>query len=285
MNPLLELPRKLESFNLRAFLDCANELVRADEVERALWVLDNLPAYYRDFVPGEVIDLKNEILKRIGTPSSYKRNQSDLNVASDNFKTVEDSLRSRLIRTEVKLMNDEGLMPHIIDYGPGEYWLPIMLKHYGLKFTYQPIYLHDEAFKKALPLFRDAYLPSFDGKDRPVVYVACEIIEHLWNEEDILAEMLGNHGNCDVVHISTPKYTFDTSTFDWKTYRKDLGHLRAYTPSEFTAKVTEMFKWYHPMFYDHTIMHMRLTYAGTKFDSLKARAGMDLHAEFIKGAQ
>lgn len=248
---------EMENFSAQPFLDCANELVRSDEIERALWLLDNLPAYYRDFPPKEVLDLKREILKRVATPQSYAANIADLLIDPETSNGMADSPRGRMLLEEVNALNLAGQAPHIVDYGPGEYWLPMMLKKEGLEFTYQALYLSENAFRRALPYFVEHFVKG----SGPKIFVACEIIEHLWQEQELKTEMLKACGLADIIHISTPKYTFDGHCpKDWQNYshRETLGHLRAYTPNEFVNKINQMFPEYAWDFTDGRIMHMRL---------------------------
>ncbi len=257
----------MSNFKLKPFIECAEELLRADETERALWLLDNLPAYYRDNTPQEILDLKLEVIKRIATPTLYANGDIEDIIDLKDGHGMGESLRGLFLKKEVKWFNDQGLTPHIVDYGPGEYWLPIILHNADLKFSYQPIYLNVRAHSSILQFLLDL-APRQDGA--PNIFVACEIIEHLWNEQDIKTEMLSHGGFADVIHISTPCYTFDTQCKDWKE-KKDLGHLRAYTPVEFSRKLSEIFREYKQFYIYSQIMHARLTNANTRVPGLADR--------------
>ena len=119
---------EMKDFNLQCFIDAANELVRSDETIRALNLLDNLPAYYRDFKPKEVLKLKNEILHRIATPAVYSESNCDRNIDDVDRNGTSKTLRAQLLRIELEWLNKENLKPHVVDLGPGEYWLPFELK-------------------------------------------------------------------------------------------------------------------------------------------------------------
>ncbi len=258
---------EMNDFNVKTFITCAEELLRADETERALWVLDNLPAYYRDNTPTEILELRNEVIKRIATPTLYANGDIEDMVDFANGHGMTDSLRGSIIKKEVEWFNKQGLQPHVIDYGPGEYWLPIILKKAGLKFSYEPIFLNIRAHEKIAPFLKDLE-PYIEGSPR--VFVACEIIEHLWNEQDIKSEMLSHGGFADIIHVSTPCYTYDISCTDWK-QKSDLGHLRAYTPKEFRLKLETMFREYGQFFILSKVMHARLTNANSTVPGLAGR--------------
>ena len=252
-----------ENFRLQAFIDVANEYIRLDETERALHFLDNLPAYYRDHKPMEIVELKNELLKRIATPRLYSTGEFDCQFDLMNERKMHKSLRGNLILKEVSFLNEQSYFPHVVDYGPGEFWLPIILSHFDKKFTYSPIALNKESERLAHTHIGTHIHPKQDGN--PTVYVACEIIEHLWHQQELKTEMLHNCGFADVIHISTPRYTFDARDLDWKTNKPDIGHLRAYTPRDFMMTVMDMFPEYDTYFYDSTILHARLILKDSKF--------------------
>jgi hypothetical protein len=170
-----------------------------------------------------------------------------------------------LIHADVKFLNSRDKEPHVIDYAPGDFWLPILLKEDGLRFTYQPIYLSDKAFEKTKHLFEDR-IRKEKMFNEPTIFVACEIIEHLPNENELKIEMLKAYGRCDIIHISTPKHSFDYECKDWRE-RKLLGHLRAYTPHEFFSKVQQIFSEYEDFdFYDSVILHARAFSRGNSLE-------------------
>jgi hypothetical protein len=254
----------MKDFKLQAFLDVAEELVRADEVEKALIFLKSyIPSYYRDNTPKQITDLRNEILSKVATPYFYMVSKFDDHIDPVNTSLMQYTLRGVLMAREVESANNRGIIPHIVDFGPGEYAIVLSLKNKGLKFTYKPIGLNNVAYEKAKP-----YLQwELDTKPSDyVIFMACEIIEHLWNEEEIKTTMLCYAGQATVVHISTPKYAFDYACTDWRSQRTELGHLRTYTPQEFCQKLSSMFPEYHLKFYDSQVMHMRLISKNTKYE-------------------
>lgn len=249
---------KCEFMDLAPFLQAANILVAADEPMRALSLLNNLPGYYRDHPPAQVQELMGEIYRLLATPAFYSTNPYDQFVRPETGAwTLQNTQRGVLIEQDVKAFNAEGKMPHLIDLGPGEYWLPIGLKQLGHTFTYHDIGLCGPARAKAKE-FVGEFMRSETPTDRPVIFVACEIIEHLHHEEDIAVEFHRARANADIIHISTPKYTFDcrASQLDWQK-KGDLGHLRTYTPGEFFQVVSKMFPNYQFNFLDGQILHLR----------------------------
>lgn len=247
----------LDFWDSKPFIDAANILVASDEPLRALKLLDNLPGYYRDFVPKEITKLKIEILKNIATNTLYSSGYDPIltTVSLENNASC-TTLRWEKIRDDVKAFNEKEITPHIIDMGPGEYWLPQLLKHVGLKFTYDDITMSMDGKRAAQEHFKDYY--SQQPTDRPTIFVACEIIEHLHHEEDIASECYKLKTRPAIIHISTPRYTFDTrlARLHWKTFGP-IGHLRTYTLTEFENVVCKMFPEYDFVSTDSRVLHLR----------------------------
>lgn len=245
-------------------IDLANMLVAADEPMRALRVLsDMMPAYYRDQPPPELIRLMSQIHWRLATPAFYMKNIYDMDINVDNAVLFLDTLlRGQMIQKDVKDLNDQGKTPHIIDLGPGEYFLPIGLSKKGYNFTYQDIGLCGVAQERAKPHIEQHFKTNDEPvTDRPVIFVGCEILEHLHHEADIAVDCLRANGGYtpDIIHISTPYGTYDgrEDRINWMRYG-DIGHLRTYTTDEFGKVVSEMF----PRVYDWVVqksqpMHIR----------------------------
>lgn len=254
--------------NIQCFIDCANELVRADEVNRALWLLDNLPAWRRDHPHPDIVSLKNEIMKRMATPSFYSTDVgAEVQIPGDTHLAMVHTIRGDLLTKETKWLNANKFSPKVYDLGPGEFWTPKMLIHQGIEFTYYPIYMNHPTYQHYKKDFEHKI--SKEPNDQPKIFFACEIIEHLHHEEEIRYEMNRHAGSADIIHLSTPCYTFDYVCQDWKANKKDLGHLRAYTPTEFFLKVQTMFPEYNIQMFSNEILHVRGVHKDTKFDLIK----------------
>ncbi len=249
-------------FNLQPFLDAANELTRLDEIERALNLLDNLPAEYRDNEPPEVTALRSEITQRIATPSYYAEAEAKFEIGD---VAMANTLRYQMLIADVKDLNSRGLTPHIVDYGPGPLWLPARLLSDGFKFTYWPIVLDPRVVSMAEEAF-PGIVERTPSSINPYIFCAFEIIEHLWNEIDLKIEAYRYSPQLpNIIHISTPCYAFDPGCTDWR-QRDRLGHLRAYTPKELCIVLGRLFGQHSLRVYKHQIMHARLTLPGGAFE-------------------
>lgn len=263
MNPIV-------NFDLQCFIKAAEELLRADETIRALNLLDNLPAYYRQNIPLEVHNLKRDIMSRIATASFYATSMGyELSAPDDTHLKVANTLRGQLLLRDIKEMNEKDMMPHLLDMAPGEYSFVRMLQHNLCKFTYQASYVNHPSHMKYRKHFEEIEVEKAQYEDRPKIYFAGEIIEHLWQEDELRYEMERKIGLADVIHVSTPNMTFDYLCTDWR-IKGDLGHLRAYTPNEFAITMHKMFPEYEQQIFISPILHARMVLRSTKYDISKA---------------
>lgn len=246
---------KLEAWDEDAVLKVVEMLVHSDEVERALLVLDNVPAIYRDQPTFRMVQMRRDILAAMTTPHAYMIGAYDPALRPDDAKAqMQWLLRGRLIEAEVRRYNKFNQVPHIVDVGPGEYIVPLGLKACGLKFTYKDIAMDLKTQSAAKQFLADYQVEP--TQDQPRIFLANEIIEHLPEPRDLLVE---SHRHCarwpERVHISTPCYTFDGRIKEW---RKEGGlpHLRAYTPFEFQSEVRKLFPMYKWEFHLDLIMSL-----------------------------
>lgn len=238
--------QSLHKFDVTPFLESAKQLVEYDEVIRALSILNNLPAYFRDNPPKEVLALKNLIQSKILTVYDIKSNIWDLPSFhnKENMHLILDgSTRGRILKDAVKKYNDGEIVPHIVDLGPGPYYFPIALKHFCFKFTYESKNINGPAEEEAKKELGEIFSCQ-PKEDQPIIFVACELIEHLFNEDDIryVFDKVASKKMPEVIILSTPNYTFHPYGNDW--IKDGLSHLRAYTPVEFVNKVSVMFPEY-----------------------------------------
>lgn len=242
-------------FDSKACAEYVKMLVCHDEVEAALLVINNIPAYYRDYCPQELVDLKKTILGKIMTPHAYANGEHDSHVnlegAIDAFKSV----RATILKKEVEIYNDKGKTPHIVDMGPGEYFVPLGLAHFGLRFTYKEIGLNQKARALAEPHIK-AFLKERAAPEQPEIFIANELIEHLSDTNQITIEALRHCAKePERVHLSTPCYVYDLKR-DFADIT-DLPHLRAYTPAEFIKAGHGLFPGYDFQLYNGMIMSLR----------------------------
>lgn len=237
------------TFNPEDFIKVAQQLVDADEVERALWLLNNVPAFYREHQVKEILEFKNSILARMVTPAGYVNDAHDCEIVDEQKASIviDGTLRGTLIQRELA----QGQF-HVVDVGPGEYWLPVGVKG---DFTYQAIGLDQKTRKAASmnPIIQSKLSEKQNG--RTGVFVALEVIEHLSDTTDLMKECSKHfEEEPGYIHLSTPCYTYDASP---KQGAKYLPHLRAYTPNEFLIEAHKLWPHYEWQVYLNPIMSLR----------------------------
>lgn len=242
------------NFDEDAYINVAKMLIDADEVERALTVLSSVPAFYRDNRPAKIEAFKREIQRYLVTAHGYMTDAHDCDIC-DEAKAksiVSNTLRGRLIARELEQI--EGKV-HVVEVGPGEYWLPIGLDR---PFTYTPVAMDTRVFSQAKEHVRvKSRLAPTKLSDVTRVFVACEVIEHISNPAELAWECNKYFEGLEphYIHLSTPLYTYDSRPKDWEKHK--LPHLRAYTPSEFLAEASKIFPGYIWQIYFSPVMSIR----------------------------
>lgn len=243
---------------LPGYLRFVEKLVESDDLELAEQALKCLPGFYRDQTPKEVLELRRAIDKYATTVNDYAQNPKDVELVNPARAKllIKDCLRGQLICKEVQEMNASGKIPHIHEMGPGEFWIPIGLKEHLCKFTYSSVFLSQNSFNAAKVHLGDTLtdVPT----DRPHIFVACEIIEHLRSINDI-PQCMGRAGLDPVsIHLSTPLYTFGRGKPNWKdpSLVGTGAHVRTYTPIEFIRTAEQLFQGYRWQFCHAEIMSL-----------------------------
>ena len=222
---------KPKHFDPDHYLDSVEQMICADEIETALYMLDHLPGFYRDNVPQRAVDLKKTLYRQLLTTEEYVFDTAEI-------KEVNESIHNRPLSEQylnqhfhprgpiaislVKRINDMGFMARIVEVGPANYWLPAALNGLELNFKYDAYSI--SAVAQHIKVSKDS--------DRPTKTIFCcfETIEHLWNPEDIYHYYCKSEIDADYILLGCPKYTLYGGLPNWED--RELGHLRTYTPKD-----------------------------------------------------
>lgn len=239
--------------NINSLIQAANDLVVLDETELALKVLECLPGHLRDNIPKEISDLKNLILNKILMHYDYLKDNRELPKDLDYCKNfLNNTQRGCQLKHFVKTLNEQGTVPHIVDMGPGDFCFPIGMHAEGLNFTYDCFTLNLQAKEECKKLLGSMFKEWYSDKSTNI-FVAYEIIEHLSNIQEI-RQCFSRYfpKPADYVLLSTPRYTFDIGTYNWKEI--GIHHLRTYTPTEFMLAGLKLFPEYKFTYVDDPVM-------------------------------
>lgn len=239
----------MTELNLRPFLDCAEILVSQDETERALQLLYNLPGKYRDFPPQEVVMLRKQILSKIMLPYDLLDDKREMPKPDEwSVQFLNSTMRGIQLRLLVEKYNNESIVPHIVEMGPGDFTFAIGMKKEGLRFTYDCFTLN----KIAKADFSKSLISNIPNSKAPFIFVAYEVIEHLHHIDEIRQMYDRIDKTPEHVMLSTPKYTFEKGTPNWKI--EGIHHLRTYTPREFGTEAMRLFPEYNFEYADNAVM-------------------------------
>lgn len=239
-----------EDFEKIAYL--SEKLVMSDETELGEKILTCVPGYYRDNYPINLFNLKKDIKAHRYTISDYAMNAGDdVDLKKDYVANVLALARGKAIYERLLKANAQGIIPHIVDFGPGDYWMAIGLNRMNLKFTYQAIGLHSNAMISAKEELEAIWM-SRSIKDRENWFVAYEIIEHLPYVDEIRDHCDRIEGAVTKVFLSTPMYCFGEGNPTWR--ERGIPHLRTYTPQEFYHEAQRLFREYKFEFIPDPVM-------------------------------
>lgn len=214
-------------FNQVTACDVVEQLIESDEVERALLLLDNFPAYYRQHPTERMLEIRRSLHRQLWTPVQYK------NIYAGTEGLDPDAawaMRYHLVEQEMRAVKNRDL--HLTELAPGSFTLPKGLAKHGLKFTYQHLGVDDCALPHPSEAPRDAFN----------IFCAFELIEHLSNEWEVYQNYLKFGRDADIVMISAPLFTYGGGMGNWRS--RELGHLRTYSPGELHSVVSAMFLGY-----------------------------------------
>ena len=241
-------------FYLDTYLDAVESMICADELKFALVMLENLPGWYRDHYPERARKIKEKLLEQCMTVQDYMNDKEETvtnsehwhkEILSKMWNTPHFMPRGPIIMDLVKRLNTEGYCANIVELGPYNYWLPAGLKDEGCDFIYTSISVN--------PLVKNP-VENKVTTDKPTkdIFVCFEVIEHLWNEDEVFHYFCKTQMDPDYVLISTPKYTCGGGLPNWDT--RVLGHVRTWTPTELTMYCKKHWPKLHWYFFDSAMM-------------------------------
>lgn len=224
-------------FNVDQYLDAVEGMICADEIETALYMLDHLPGYYRDHYPSRAQEIRNTVYRKLMNVHDYVHDYDEVTLAKGldptkvplkeayNYPFYQP--RAIVALSTVKRINEMGFVANIHEMGPAYFWLPVMLNEEKCDFAYTFTSINAHLMDHKLELPDPPILPKKD------VFISFETIEHLWNPDEIYQAYLKSGSKGDYILLSTPKYTAFGGMPNWR--NRQLGHIRTYTPKEFTA--------------------------------------------------
>lgn len=225
------------------YLDSVEQMICADEIVNALKMLDMFPGYYRDNMPPRALEIKKRVYQQLMNTTEYATDSSESQAESeawhktplaDQWQKPHFNPRGPIMVDLVTKINDQGLIAEIHELGPANGWLPAALTKLGLKFHHYGYGIDGVKYS--------GYIGNLSKKQ--TIFCCFEVIEHLWNPDDIYHYYSKAVESADHILIGCPKYTLFGGLSNWDS--RMLGHIRTYTPSElyqFCAKHWPGYSW------------------------------------------
>ncbi len=221
-------------WNLGDHVTAIEQLIKADELQMALQMLDMVPAWYRTNKPKELADIKNKLYRQCYDIFLYGNDDDEasqtIEICEEQWRGAYCFPRAEIITTEIKRLNADGRAPWIFDLSCSHGNLPVGLMKMGVDFNYLGKSMNHRAAKKIETWLGEIW-SSVPKEGQEKILVCTEALEHAWRPEDIVlaAHKLGIQ--FDQIFLSTPLGCLGGGLPNWET--RPLGHVRGWNEKEF----------------------------------------------------
>lgn len=237
-------------FRLDKYIESIEMMIRADELQLAIYMCDNPPAWFRQNYPPELQVIKDTLYQNLYDSMEYVHDDEEANCTREFGEAQWTNgymfPRAEIITSIVKGYNSEGRVPWIFDLGCSHGNLPLGLLQSGLDFTYFGHSLNYRINQKVKEWVGDKWRDRHDDETeryhdnpdelaiigkQPTILYCTEVLEHCMNPMDIVQSAYKVGVSFDVILLSVPLGCLGGGLPDWSTRR--LGHVRGYSPKEF----------------------------------------------------
>jgi hypothetical protein len=245
-------------FVLEKYIETIEMLIRADEIQTALWLCDNPPGWYRDNYPKELAEIKCTLYKNTYDQIEYATDDEEAACTREfgEAQWVNGYMhpRAEIVSELVRWLNDKNMIPWIYDLGCSHGNLPLGLIKSGHKFTYKGVGMNHRIQAKVKEWVKEQWFEHSLG-GQPTILYCTEVLEHAFNPHDLVHSSYKPGVKWDHIILSTPKYTLGGGLPDWRTRR--IGHVRTWTPKEFIEFASHAWPGYKWTLYDSHSMVLR----------------------------
>lgn len=234
-------------WNLQSHIRAIEQMIRADELQMALQMLEMVPGWFRDNYPPELTEIKKILYRQTYDQVEYATDDEEADCPREMGESQWDSPymfpRAEIISQIVKKYNREGKKPWIFDLGCSHGNLPLGLLKSIHDFDYLGIGMNHRIIQK-LKLWVGQCWKEKPDVGQPTILYNTEVLEHCMNPHDIVHSSYKVGVDWDQILLSVPMYCLGGGLPDWQTRR--LGHVRTWTPnelSEFANKSWPGYSW------------------------------------------
>ncbi len=242
-------------WKLTVHIKAIEQLIRADELQMALKMLDMVPGWWRDSYPEELSRIKRIIYRQTYDQIEYATDDEEADCPREMGEQQWDSPymypRAEIISQIVKKYNSEGRTPWIFDLGCSHGNLPLGLIKSDHRFYYKGAGMNHRIIEK-LKEWVGAVWNEKPLLGEPTILYCTEVLEHAFNSHDIVHSSYKPGIEWDQILLSVPLYCLGHGLPDWETRR--LGHVRNYTPQEFLEFASKSWPGYSWMLYKSASM-------------------------------
>lgn len=229
-------------FNMDTHIANIEQMINADEIDIALYMIDHPPSYYREFPDARLVELKRRLYQQLFDANAYIDCEVPCSI-EELEKTIDTDVcypRADLLAAEIKKLNQNIEIPFVYELAPGSGWLPIGLNKMGHRFDY-----YGQTLSQKMSDFLKLHIPYWTDKPKPAqktIFVCYELLEHLKHPDDIAHSFYRTNIDFDMVCLSTPWNCWSGGMNNWQ--NRQLGHLRGWTSDDFLAFANRSFQNY-----------------------------------------
>lgn len=219
-------------WRLDTHIAAVEQLIRADEIQMALQLLDMIPGWQRDRYPKELTEIRNTIYRQTYDQVEYATDDEEADcpreMGEGQWVSQYCYPRAEILETLIKSLWPRS--PWIYDLGCSHGNMPLGLIKAGHNFLYKGSGMNHRIIQKLKGWVGEKWSDLPIG-DQPTILYCTEVIEHCMNPLDIVHSAHKIGIRFDHILLSVPMYCLGAGLPDWKTRR--LGHVRNWTPQEF----------------------------------------------------
>ncbi len=219
-------------WNLDPHVYAIEQLIKADELQMALQMLDMIPGWWRDNYPPQLAEIKKILYRQTYDSIEYATDDEEADCPREMGEAQWDSPymypRAEIISNLVKSLFPRA--PWIFDLGCSHGNLPLGLIKSGHSFSYCGVGMNHRIIQKLKGWVGEHWQDKPFG-DQPTILYNTEVLEHCMNPMDIVHTAHKVGVVWDYILLSVPMYCLGGGLPNWSTRR--LGHVRNWTPGEF----------------------------------------------------
>ncbi len=211
------------------------QMIRADELQIALQMLENVPGWWRENYPEELSRIRRIIYRQTYDSIEYATDDEEADCPREMGEAQWDSPymypRAEIISQIVKKYNADGQRPWIFDLGASHGNLPLGLLKTVHDFDYLGVGMNHRIIQKLKGWVRSVWKEK-PTNAQPTILYCSEVLEHMMNPQDLVHTAHKQMIEWDQILLSVPLYCLGHGLPDWETRR--MGHVRNWTQKEFS---------------------------------------------------